>query len=226
MMMTPLLRSTQKLNIIKPYYGQDSAVRFDKPGVGRMEDIGMTPGLVSYADYLFTEAGYSFDTPVAEGEPWDTRGYVVGKELKRRMSNYKQTKALLILTDDQPHQDNGVSLDTTFSDEHGPVPKVKYEPHEEDNEKRDELARIAANIHQEAGASHVHRAEWPPLLLHMQSSMRMGKVLDANAEAKNVNRLFVSDHSALSNGLGGPNPTNTGQALALRTADRIADIYF
>ena len=211
---------------MKPYYGQDSAVRFDKPGVGGMEDIGMTPGLVSYADYLFTEAGYSFDTPVAEGEPWDTRGYVVGKELKRRMSNYKQTKALLILTDDQPHQDNGVSLDNTFSDEHGPVPKVKYEPHEEDNEKRDELARIAANIHREAGASHVHRAEWPPLLLHMQSSMRMGKVLDSNAEAKNVDRLFVADHSALSNGLGGPNPTNTGQALALRTADRIADIYF
>jgi choline dehydrogenase-like flavoprotein len=209
-----------------PYVGQNSAVRFDKPGVGGLEDIGMTPGLVSYADYLFTEAGYSFDTPVAEGEPWDTRGYIVGEELKRRMANYKQTKAILMLTDDQPHQKNGVSLDETFSDEHGPVPKVRWEPSEEDNDKRDELARIAANIHREAGASHVHRAEWPPLLLHMQSSMRMGKVLDANAEAQNVNRLFVADHSAMANGVGGPNPTNSGQALALRTADKIADLYF
>ncbi|WP_266075530.1 GMC oxidoreductase [Haladaptatus caseinilyticus] len=60
----------------------------------------------------------------------------------------------------------------------------------------------------------------------MQSSMRMGTVLDSNAEAKNVKRLFVADHSALANGLGGPNPTNSGQALALRTADRIADSYF
>ena len=51
-------------------------------------------------------------------------------------------------------------------------------------------------------------------------------VLDANAEAKNVQRLFVADHSAMANGLGGPNPMNTGQALALRTADRIADLYF
>ena len=209
-----------------PYIGHNSAVRFDKPGIGGLEDIGMSPGLVSYADYLFTEAGYSFDTPVDPDEPWDTRGYVVGEELKRRMANYRQTKALLVLTDDQPHQENGVSLDTTFADEHGPVPKVRYEPSEEDDARRDELARIAANIHREAGASHVHRCEWPPLLLHMQSSMRMGKVLDQNAEAKNVSRLFVADHSAMANGLGGPNPTNTGQALALRTADKIAQLYF
>ncbi|SIQ83219.1 Choline dehydrogenase [Haladaptatus litoreus] len=209
-----------------PYIGQNSAVRFDKPGVGGMEDIGMSPGLVSYADYLFSQAGYSFDTPVDPDEPWDTRGYVVGKELKRRMSDYRQTKALLILTDDLPRQNNGVSLDTTFSDEHGAVPNVKWEPHPDDDAKRDELSRIAARIHKQAGAEHVHRCDWPPLLLHMQSSMRMGKVLDSNAEAKNVNRLFVADHSALANGLGGPNPTNSGQALALRTADKIADIYF
>jgi choline dehydrogenase-like flavoprotein len=209
-----------------PYVGQNSAVRFDKPGVGGLEDIGMTPGLVSYADYLFTEAGYSFDTPVDPDEPWDTRGYIVGKELKRRMSNYKQTKAILTLTDDLPRQDNGVSLDSTFSDEHGPVPKVKWEPHPDDDAKRDELARIAANIHREAGAEHIHRSEWPPLLLHMQSSMGMGRVLDENAEAYNVDRLFIADHSALANGLGGPNPTNSGQALALRTADRISELYF
>ena len=40
-----------------PYIGQTFAVRFDKPGVGGMEDIGMSPGLVSYADYLFSQAG-------------------------------------------------------------------------------------------------------------------------------------------------------------------------
>ena len=209
-----------------PYVGQNSAVRFDKPGVGGLEDIGMSPGLVSFADYLFTEAGYSFDTPVDPDEPWDTRGYIVGKELKRRMANYRQTKAILVLTDDMPRQENGVSLDDTFSDEHGPVPKVRYEPGEEDDERRDELARIAANIHRNAGASHVHRAEWPPLLLHMQSSMRIGKVLDFAGEAKNVDRLFVADHSALANGVGGPNPTNSGQANALRIADHIGDRYF
>ena len=209
-----------------PYIGQNSAVRFDKPGIGGMEDIGMSPGLVSYADYLFSQAGYSFDVDVDPNEPWDSRGYVVGEELKRRMADYKQTKALLILTDDLPRQGNGVSLDNTFSDEHGAVPKVKWEPHPDDDAKRDELSRIAAHIHKEAGAEHVHRCDWPPLLLHMQSSMRMGEVLDENAEAVNVDRLFIADHSALANGLGGPNPTNSGQALALRTADKIAETYF
>jgi choline dehydrogenase-like flavoprotein len=209
-----------------PFVGHNSAVRFDKPGVGGMEDIGMSPGLVSFANYLFSQAGYSFDIEVDPDEPWDSRGYVVGKELKRRMADYRNTKALLILTDDLPRQDNGISLDSTFADEHGAVPELKWEPHPDDDAKRDELSRIAARIHKEAGAEHVHRCDWPPLFLHMQSSMRMGEVVDENAEAYNVDRLFVGDHSALANGIGGPNPTNSGQALALRTADRIGDLYF
>jgi choline dehydrogenase-like flavoprotein len=61
--------------------------------------------------------------------------------------------------------------------------------------------------------------------------MRMGSdpsnsVLDANAEARFVKRLFVADNSALSNCLGGPNPTLTTQALATRTAEKIFSRYF
>jgi len=59
----------------------------------------------------------------------------------------------------------------------------------------------------------------------MQSSMALGTVLDAGGEAANVDRLFVADHSALANGVGGANPTHTGQALALRTAGHLADRY-
>lgn len=221
-----VLEEITGLSTIDPYVGQNSAARFDKPGVGGLEDIGMTPGLVSFADYLFSRAGYNFDNEVDPDEPWDGRGYIVGKELKRKMANYRQTKAILMLTDDLPRQNNGVSLDSVFSDEHGPVPKVEWNPHPDDEAKRDELARIAANIHKAAGAEYVHRCDWPPLLLHMQSSMGMGRVLDENCEAYNVNRLFIADHSALANSLGGPNPTNSGQALALRTADRIGDLYF
>jgi hypothetical protein len=36
----------------------------------------------------------------------------------------------------------------------------------------------------------------------------------------------VADHSALANGIGGPNPTNTGQALAARTAEKILERHF
>jgi choline dehydrogenase-like flavoprotein len=56
--------------------------------------------------------------------------------------------------------------------------------------------------------------------------MAMGKVVDEACEAYDVDRLFVADHSAMSNGIGGPNPTNTGQALAARTGERIVERYF
>jgi choline dehydrogenase-like flavoprotein len=51
-------------------------------------------------------------------------------------------------------------------------------------------------------------------------------VLDANAEARFVERLFISSNSALANGLGGPNPTLTSQALATRTAEKVVQKYF
>jgi choline dehydrogenase-like flavoprotein len=41
-----------------------------------------------------------------------------------------------------------------------------------------------------------------------------------------LTRLFVADNSALANGIGGPNPTLTTQALATRTAERIFHRYF
>jgi choline dehydrogenase-like flavoprotein len=82
-----------------------------------------------------------------------------------------------------------------------------------------------------AGARKVVRLDWPPLILHVQSTMRMGhrqsdSVLDKHAETRAVRRLFIADNAALPNGLGGPNPTLTTQALATRTAERILRRYF
>ncbi|GLB32566.1 hypothetical protein LAD12857_44890 [Lacrimispora amygdalina] len=58
------------------------------------------------------------------------------------------------------------------------------------------------------------------------STMRIGFVTDSNCEAYQVKRLFIADNSVLCNGLGGPNPTLTTQALAVRTAKKIAEKYF
>ena len=81
------------------------------------------------------------------------------------------------------------------------------------------------------GAQKVYRIHKPPFVIHSHSTMRMGvdaddSVLDASAEARWVKRLFVADNSALANGLGGPNPTLTTQALATRTAETIFNRYF
>ena len=51
-------------------------------------------------------------------------------------------------------------------------------------------------------------------------------MLDSNGEARFVKRLYIADNAALANGLGGPNPTLTSQALATRTAEKIFQTYF
>ena len=96
---------------------------------------------------------------------------------------------------------------------------------------RAHLAALAARLLRAAGAREIYQPAQPPLLFHIHSTMRIGaherdSVLDPHAEARAVTRLFVADNSALSNALGGPNPTLTTQALATRTAERIFTRYF
>jgi choline dehydrogenase-like flavoprotein len=56
--------------------------------------------------------------------------------------------------------------------------------------------------------------------------MRIGLVTDINCEANQVKRLYIADNSVLYNGLGGPNPTLTTQAMATRTSEKIISKYF
>ena len=96
---------------------------------------------------------------------------------------------------------------------------------------REFLAERAVALLRSLGATAVLRINKPPFVIHSQSTMRMGEherdsVLDAHAESRAVPRLFVADNSALANGLGGPNPTLTTQALATRTAERLFIRYF
>ncbi|OYR81992.1 hypothetical protein DJ71_12560, partial [Halorubrum sp. E3] len=205
--------------------GQDIAARFDYPGVGMLQTVGTAPGIGAILGFGASASGFAFqnDTP---GEPWDTIGRLAGTELKRLLSDYRRMLQILVVSDDRPHQRNGVTVAPGVADEHGPIPIVNYEPSEGDRQRRDELARIAADILREAGASHVHRSDSPPTALHVHSTMRMGKVVDEACEAYDVDRLFVADHSVLANGVGGANPTNTGQALAARTGERIVERHF
>jgi choline dehydrogenase-like flavoprotein len=211
---------------VNPYVGQSSAARFDYPGVGGLELAGLSPGLFAFASYLFSQAGYQFMNAPENHVPWDTRGRIVGETLKRFMAEYRRSLSILILTDDEPSLQNGVTLDPVIRDEHGPVPVVQYYPTKKSSERRETMVKIAAEILRKAGAKHVHRSDWPPLLLHIQSTMRMGLVTDTTCEAFQVRRLFIADNSVLHNGLGGPNPTLTTQALATRTAEKILSRYF
>jgi choline dehydrogenase-like flavoprotein len=210
---------------VDQHEGQDIAARFDYPGLGMLQTVGTTPGVGAILGFGASASGFTFQND-PDDAPWDTMGRLAGPELKRLLGGYRRMLQILVVSDDRPHRRNGVTVAPGLADEHGPIPVVNYEPSDGDQQRRDELATIAAEILSEAGAEHVHRSDSPPTALHVHSTMRMGEVVDEACEAYDVDRLFVADHSVLSNGVGGANPTNTGQALAARTADEILDRYF
>lgn len=199
---------------VDPFVGQNAAARFDYPGLGMLLPFGLSPGLFAVLT-SFSSGGYSFLHKPDYQEPWDVYGRVVGRELKEIMTNYRNTFGIFIISDDEPDQQNGVTIDPLLKDEHGPVPVVQYYPSEKDRQKRNKLATIAAKILRNAGARKIIRTDLSSgLMIHMQRTMRMGHVVDTNCEAYQVKRLFIADNSALFNGIGGPNPTLTTQALA------------
>jgi choline dehydrogenase-like flavoprotein len=212
---------------VKPYVGQNAAARFDYPGLGVVEIFGMSPGLYSSVLYANSDKGYSFLNKPDSEAPWDVEGLVVGEQLKEFMRDYPRTLSVLIFTDDEVNQSNGITLDPVMKDENGFIPVINYQPSKNDEEKRNELASIASDIFRKAGANTIIRSNWPPnVYLHIASTMRMGYVTDTNCEANQVKRLYIADNSVLFNGLGGPNPTLTTQALATRTSEKIIDKYF
>lgn len=212
---------------IRPFVGQNAAARFDYPGLGAMEPMGFTPGLFASLLYGTSYAGFNLAKPTYMQEPWDAEGMVVGEQLKVFMKEYPRTLSLLILTDDEADQNNGVTLDPVLQDENGFIPVISYRPSTSVYEKREKLAYIATDILRKAGARTIIRSNWPPnAFIHITSTMRIGSVTDTNCEALQVKRLFIADNSVLFNGLGGANPTLSTQAMATRTAEKIKSIYF
>jgi choline dehydrogenase-like flavoprotein len=126
-----------------------------------------------------------------------------------------------------------VSLAPELADENNPAPLIRYRGTPKSAQRRDWLARRAAEVLIGAGAdpASIHRADALPSTIHMHGTMRMGadassSVVDADGETHAVARLFVADCSVFANGIGGPNPTLTAQAVATRTSEKIKQRYF
>ena len=212
-----------------------SAARADFPGYGMLENTGATPaGQASV--FTFSDAGIAgfYDNgALGDAHGADGVGRLVGAELKSAMSDVDRLLSIAVLTDDDVEKQNRVTLPqrpTSTAKSHGwrytsgPVPSGR-------NANREYLVEQAVRLLRAAGASKVYRINTPPWLYHIHSTMRMGlseddSVLDENAEARWVKRLFIADNSALANSIGGPNPTLTTQALATRTAEKIFQLYF
>ena len=140
-----------------------------------------------------------------------------------------------MITDDDLEYQNRVGLSMNLPpDQRGAVASIEMRHRNRRQrtlDNREFLVARAVEMLRGAGATLVHRISWPSVLLHIHSSMRMGlgasdAVLDDAAEAREVPRLFIADNSALANGVEGPNPTLTTQAVATRTAEKIFQRYF
>ncbi|WP_028609294.1 GMC family oxidoreductase N-terminal domain-containing protein [Paenibacillus harenae] len=212
---------------INPFVGHTSGGRLDYPGLGSIMVTGLSPGLAASMSFGISQSGYSNLHPPYGGMPWYAQGRIAGPELQHWMENYRRTLSLVIFADDEVDIRNGVTVDPLNKDEHGPVPKVRYVPGQQGEKNRLKLVRIAVDILRKAGARKVLRTDWPAsLMIHMESTMRMGFVVDSNGEAYQVKRLYIADNSVHFNALGGANPTLTTQALATRTAEQLAETYF
>lgn len=217
--------------------GTGSSARLELPGYGGLENVGLPPALQAFSMTL-SDSGIRGGYGNGRGMtgPWDgPAGRLIGPELKDVLAGgIDHLLNILVITDDDVEAQNRATLSALPGDANGPVAKVEFHQRhrtERTLRNREVMVRKAVEVLRGAGAKAVYRVDWAPLILHVQSSMRMGdsernSVLDADAEARWVKGLFVADNSALPNSLGGPNPTLSTQALATRTAEKIFQKYF
>jgi choline dehydrogenase-like flavoprotein len=216
--------------------GAQSQARADFPGRGGMENVGLPPASEGISLAL-SDSGVrgAYTNGAGPTGAWDgPAGRPLGAELKEVQGEIDRQLNVLILTDDDVEPGNRVDLSVLPPDEHGPVPRVRMAKRTRSartRANREFLATKAAESLRAAGATKVVRIDMAPLMLHVQSSLRMGtssadSVLDANGQARWVRGLYVGDNAALANACGGANPTLTTQALATRTAEKIFAAHF
>jgi choline dehydrogenase-like flavoprotein len=217
--------------------GPASAARADFPGHGSIQTAGLQPGLQAFvAGYSDEGISRHYDFGRVDKAGADTLGRLVGPQLRSLMAHgLDQLLNVFVLTGDDVQPTNRVTRSMSLPpDDHGPIARVDLDGRARTartRRNREYLVRRSVQLLRAAGATRVHRIGFPPMILHIHSSMRMGahpsnSVLDHTAESRWVARLFIADNSALSNSLGGPNPTITTQALATRTAEHIFVKYF
>jgi choline dehydrogenase-like flavoprotein len=227
---------------ITPFYtgtskGAGSNARADFPGRGAIEQFCGTPAFTASSGLLSDGGaeGYYDNGLPRSAQGADAVGRVIGRELKDLMRDIDRILIAVVLTDDDVEAQNRVMLSTKVApDEHGPVPRVEIHQRQRSARtiaNREFLAGKAAELLRAAGCTKVYRFNFPPTMIHVHSTMRMGtrvedSVLDENGEARWAKGIFVADNSGLANSVGGCNPTLTTQALATRTAERIFRLYF
>ena len=131
--------------------------------------------------------------------------------------------------EDLPEETNHVTLDPVLKDGDGiPAPRIEYRISENTQKSLDFALDRMVEMHQAAGATHISKTPlWREAPGHILGTARMGNdprtsVVDRFGRSHDVPNLFIVDGSVMVTS-GGVNPTATIAAMALRTAEHIAE---
>jgi choline dehydrogenase-like flavoprotein len=133
---------------------------------------------------------------------------------------------LLTMTEDQPREENGVSLDHTRSDRFGlPQLVVSHRPSARDLAASAALVRHSRRVLHEAGAL-ATRLQTIRTFSHAVGTLRAGDdprtaPVDRDGRLRGTDNVYVADASLFPTA-GGVNPSLTIAALALRIGERLA----
>ncbi len=140
---------------------------------------------------------------------------------------WNRTAGMVAICEDLPEESNTVTIDPELRDADGiPCPKIDYTLSQNSRDMLDHAVARGVEILEAAGAKDtMHTAPLPPAGWHLMGTARMGEdpersVVDGFGRSHDVKNLFVIDGSVFVTSAA-VNPTNTLQALALRTADYI-----
>jgi choline dehydrogenase-like flavoprotein len=175
------------------------------------------------ARFDFTPAAFALN-----GLPPDTPKW--GKEFKKALhQNFTRTLEIFCHATSLPVESNSFSLDPDVKDAWGlPALRMTYRDHPNDLKMMNWMVERAMELLDAAGA----KTKWhqsvqeQQFAVHLLGTCRMGKdpktsVINIDHRTHDVPNLFLCDGSSLvTSGRG--QPTMTIQALAFRSADRIA----
>jgi choline dehydrogenase-like flavoprotein len=147
-----------------------------------------------------------------------------GAELRNTMMDYNHYSGIGIVGEMLAQRANEVTLHSTERDRFGlPIPHVRFTYHENDRRLIRHAIREMTRIMEAAGGRDAWSAD---RTAHLLGTCRMGadpesSVVDRDCRAHDVPNLFVCDGSVFPSGFA-VNPSLTIQAMAARTADRVA----
>ncbi|ACL55460.1 GMC family oxidoreductase [Methylobacterium nodulans] len=147
-----------------------------------------------------------------------------GEALVAEMQRYNHVAGLKVVSEYMPQERNRVTL-ADETDQYGlPIPRITYSWCDNDKAVNRHSLAFMRRALEAAGGGEIWEQENDTC--HLNGTARMGSdprtsVVDADCRSWDIPNLWICDGSVFPT-VGGVNPSLTIQAIALRTADRIA----